>query len=121
LYRWGIGAACLAMGISYAHIWHEAEDDAGAYAATFRAMTIKQHEVLRLLVENRTSKEIAALLGVTESAINQRIETVRERTGALPRARLARAYLRYLVSHDNAQARPMMAVSSPERSVDGAS
>lgn len=58
-------------------------------------LTDKQHEVLTLVAENRTSKEIAWELGISESAVNQRIEGVRNRTGSPPRAELARAYRQY--------------------------
>lgn len=68
------------------------------YFEVFAGMTAKQHEVFACLAENRTSKEIAARLLVSESAIVQRIETVRSRTGFPPRAELARAYRRYLES-----------------------
>jgi DNA-binding CsgD family transcriptional regulator len=60
--------------------------------STFAALTGKQHEVLALVADNRTSKEIAAELGVSESAVNQRIEAVRARLGGLPRAQMAREY-----------------------------
>ncbi|WP_395333907.1 helix-turn-helix transcriptional regulator [Novosphingobium sp. BL-8H] len=66
------------------------------------SLTEKQHEVLRLVAENRTSKEIAWELGISESAVNQRIEGVRNRTGAPPRAELARAYRHYLRPADTA-------------------
>src|SRR3546814_19774730 len=59
-------------------------------------LTAKQHEVLRFVAENRTSKEIAWELGISESAVNQRIEGVRSRTGSPPRAELARVYRHYL-------------------------
>ncbi|AXB77024.1 helix-turn-helix transcriptional regulator [Novosphingobium sp. P6W] len=62
----------------------------------FPGLTPKQHEVLCFVAENRTSKEIAWELGISESAVNQRIEGVRTRAGALPRAELARAYRLYL-------------------------
>jgi biotin operon repressor len=58
----------------------------------FAALTRKQHEVLALVADNRTSKEIAAELGISESAVNQRIEAVRSRLGGLPRAKMARDY-----------------------------
>lgn len=61
-----------------------------------RELTPKQHEVMRRVAENRTSKEIAWDLGVSESAVNQRIEAVRSRTGGALRAELARAYRQYL-------------------------
>lgn len=65
------------------------------FTALFESLTVKQHEVFELVAENWTSKEIAARLGVTESAINQRIEAVRLRTGFLPRAHVARAYRQF--------------------------
>jgi len=55
-------------------------------------LTQKQREVLALVADNRTSKEIAVLLGISESAVNQRIEIVRARLGGLPRGQLARLY-----------------------------
>lgn len=55
-------------------------------------LTRKQREVLALVADNRTSKEIANLLGISESAVNQRIEMVRSRIGGLPRGELARLY-----------------------------
>lgn len=63
--------------------------------AVFPSLTSKQHEVLAFVAENRTSKEIAWDLGISESAVNQRIEGVRSRTGSPPRAELARAYRQY--------------------------
>lgn len=63
-----------------------------APGSIFAALTRKQHEVLARVADNRTSKEIAAELGISESAVNQRIETVRSRLGGLPRAKMARDY-----------------------------
>lgn len=65
------------------------------YIVVFDAMTDKQHEVLGLVADNFTSKEIAFELGVSESAVNQRIEAVRSRTGSPPRSELARVYRKY--------------------------
>lgn len=55
-------------------------------------LTEKQREVLALVADNRTSKEIASLIGISESAVNQRIETIRARLGWIPRGELARLY-----------------------------
>lgn len=55
-------------------------------------LTRKQREVLALVAGNRTSKEIAAQLGISVSAVNQRIETMRSRLGWIPRGELARLY-----------------------------
>lgn len=69
--------------------------------AVFPRLTEKQHEVLRFVAENRTSKEIAYELGISESAVNQRIESVRNRAGSPPRAELARAYRQYQQDLEN--------------------
>lgn len=61
-------------------------------------LTPKQREVLALVADNRTSKEIANLLGISESAVNQRIEMVRLRVGGLPRGELARLYRQTIAS-----------------------
>lgn len=61
-------------------------------AQTLPRLTRKQRDVLALVADNRTSKEIAARLGISESAVNQRIEMVRARLGGLPRGELARLY-----------------------------
>ncbi len=59
---------------------------------TLPKLTLKQRDVLALVADNRTSKEIAARLNVSESAVNQRIEMIRQRLGGLPRGELARLY-----------------------------
>lgn len=58
----------------------------------FEALTLKQREVLELLADNRTTKEIAGALDVSESAINQRIDTLRQRLGGITRSELVRRY-----------------------------
>lgn len=72
-----------------------------AYLAIFSTLTVKQHQVFALLAEGRTSKEIAWRLGVTDSAIVQRIEAVRSRAGSVPRAELARDYRLYIASQSS--------------------
>lgn len=58
------------------------------------SFTEKQREVLALVSEGMTSKEIARKLGISESAVNQRIEVIRQRLGGLPRTQIARLYRR---------------------------
>jgi DNA-binding CsgD family transcriptional regulator len=67
-----------------------------AYTALFASLTAKQHEVYALVAEGRSSKEIAWKLGITDSAVNQRIEAVRSRAGSPARAELARAYRHFV-------------------------
>ena len=81
-----------------------ASDSTQRLLEAFPGLTAKQHEVLRFVAENRTSKEIAFELGISESAVNQRIEGVRSRTGSPPRAELARAYRLYQQDGEGAEA-----------------
>ena len=60
--------------------------------ALLDALTEKQRLVIAFVSDGLTSKEIAKLLGVTESAVNQRIETVRARFGGISRTEIARLY-----------------------------
>lgn len=65
---------------------------AGAENDDFRSLTEKQTAVLALLANGRTSKEIATSLGLSESAVNRRIELLRTRFGGITRLELARRY-----------------------------
>ncbi len=60
--------------------------------ALLDALTDKQREVIALVSEGLTSKEIARKLGISESAVNQRIEVTRQRLGGMSRAQIARIY-----------------------------
>lgn len=67
-------------------------------------LTPKQRDVMALVADNRTSKEIAARLKISESAVNQRIEMIRQRLGGLPRGELARLYrLEYAPKDDESE------------------
>lgn len=59
----------------------------------FDFLTAKQAAVLDHLASARTSKEIAHSLGVSETAVNRRIEVLRSRLGGIDRRELARRYL----------------------------
>lgn len=76
-------------------------DQRRANAGDFDSLTTKQRQVLELLAENRTTKEIAVRLDVSDSAINQRIEPLRHRFGGITRAELARRYRDYLAQAQN--------------------
>lgn len=56
------------------------------------SLTKKQREALVLIADARTGKEIAAELGISESAAVQRIETLRAKFGGVPRSELGRIY-----------------------------
>ncbi len=85
-------------------------------------LTEKQREVLALVADNRTSKEIAALLGISESAVNQRIEMIRNRLGGIPRGELARLYRQELDNFQRISATfppTWQKIQLPEPSADG--
>lgn len=78
----------------------------------FDFVTAKQAAVLDHLANNRTSKEIAYALGVSETAINRRIEVLRQRLGGVTRHELARRYRLWAV------ARASEADTPPEKAYD---
>jgi DNA-binding CsgD family transcriptional regulator len=99
MYRPYFGVARHVMGMNSSDAESLIDEQAEPFTAIFATMTAKQHQVFALVAENRSSKEIAAMLGVSESAINQRIEVVRGRAGSPPRAHLARAYREFITHH----------------------
>lgn len=85
-------------------------------------LTEKQREVLALVADSRTSKEIAGLLGISESAVNQRIEMIRGRLGGIPRGELARIYRQELDNFQRISATfppTWQKIQLPENSHDG--
>ena len=67
------------------------EDD---QAGGLGGLTEKQREVLDLLIEHKTSKEIARLLGISPHTVDQRIYFAKEKLGAASRNEAAVAYRR---------------------------
>ena len=55
-------------------------------------ITSKQREVLDLLLDHKTSKEIAQLLRISPHTVDQRIQFAKRRLGAKSRSDLARIY-----------------------------
>lgn len=66
-------------------IMHEADIEGSC-------LTDKQVEVLQFVCDRRTNKEIALMLGISPSAVEQRLQSVRRKFGVHSRADLARAY-----------------------------
>ncbi|SFG14363.1 regulatory protein, luxR family [Novosphingobium sp. CF614] len=60
------------------------------------SLTLKQAEVLDLLVMHRTTKEIARELGIAPNTVDQRINAVREKWGTANRKDTARRYAQLL-------------------------
>ena len=58
------------------------------------ALTSKQKEVLDLLVQHKTSKEIARELGISPHTVDQRIQFAKTKLNAATRGELAQEYRR---------------------------
>ncbi len=61
------------------------------------SITPRQRAVMDLVIEHRTSKEIARELGIAPNTVDQRINAVRNRLGARDRAETARLYSNLLL------------------------
>ena len=59
-------------------------------------LTAKQREVLDLLIEHKTSKEIARDLGISPHTVDQRIQFAKEKLGAGSRSEVALLYRRLI-------------------------
>jgi DNA-binding CsgD family transcriptional regulator len=57
-------------------------------------LTAKQREVLDLLIQHKTSKEIARDLGISPHTVDQRIQFAKEKLGATSRSEVALLYRR---------------------------
>lgn len=71
-------------------------DDAADNA--LQQLSAKQREVLDLVLDRRTNKEIARVLGISVSGVEQRLQAARQRLGAHSRADAARTYERLLTT-----------------------
>ena len=61
---------------------------------TLAGLTAKQREVLDLLIEHKTSKEIGRELGISPHTVDQRIQFAKEKLGAGSRSEVALLYRR---------------------------
>lgn len=75
-------------------------------------LSSKQREVLDLVVDRRTNKEISVILGISPSAVEQRLQSVRRKFGVQGRADLARSYLRFLDACQNQSGAEMQVLYS---------
>ena len=65
-------------------------------AGGLAGLTDKQRDVLDLLIEHKTSKEIARALGISPHTVDQRIFFAKEKLGAASRNEAAAAYRRLM-------------------------
>lgn len=63
-------------------------------------LTVKQREVLDLLIQHKTSKEISRLLGISPHTVDQRIMLARGKLGVTSRSEVAQAYRRLLETYE---------------------
>lgn len=70
--------------------------DAGDGQDPLEQLTAKQREVLDLLIEHKTSKEISRLLGISPHTVDQRIMFARAKLNVATRGEVAHAYRRLL-------------------------
>ena len=83
-------------------------------------LTDKQREVLDLLIEHKTSKEIARLLGISPHTVDQRIFFAKEKLGAASRNEAAAAYRR-LVGVSGRTTYENSRIAAPVRTANGVS
>ncbi|HYD23271.1 MAG TPA: helix-turn-helix transcriptional regulator [Croceibacterium sp.] len=62
-------------------------------------LTAKQREVLDLLIEHKTSKEIARLLRISPHTVDQRIQFAKDKLGARTRNEAAAVYRRLVETY----------------------
>jgi DNA-binding CsgD family transcriptional regulator len=62
----------------------------------FAELSRKHRDVLDLLIEHKTSKEISRILQISPHTVDQRLDSARSRLGLGSRSELAAAYRRYL-------------------------
>ena len=62
-------------------------------------LTAKQRQVLDLLIEHKTSKEIARLLHISPHTVDQRVSFAKDKLGARTRSEAAVAYRRLLETY----------------------
>lgn len=77
------------------------DDSAIAEPNPLGRLTDKQREVLDLLIEHKTSKEISRRLGISPHTVDQRINSARARLGATGRGQVATEYRRLLTLCDS--------------------
>ncbi len=73
----------------------------GKIAEAMAALTPKQMAVLDLLVQHKTSKEIARLLDISPYTVDQRVTAARKKFGVETRNELAAAYMQAAQFSDN--------------------
>jgi DNA-binding CsgD family transcriptional regulator len=88
-------------------------DDIAKARATLASLTDKQRAVLDLLIQHKSSKEIARTLGISPYTVDQRVGAARQKLGASNRGEVARSYAALLpVCEETAYEIPYMETHS---------
>lgn len=87
---------------------------ASATGDAWNRLTGKQHEVLSLVVDRRSNKEISRLLGISESGVEQRLRAAMVRLGCNRRADAARAYEAMLRTCGESTGAKLHLINSPD-------
>lgn len=66
----------------------------------FDRLTGRQRECLELVLQRRTSKQIARILGISKPAVDQRLTTARQQLNVSDRDEAALLYARLLATYD---------------------
>ncbi len=82
--------------------------------ARWLRLTDKQREVMDLILERKTSKEIARILGISKPAVEQRIGTVRAILSAANRNEAALIYARLKETYDRVIYDPVQLPPTPK-------
>ena len=90
----GAGRAGIAAGAESARHRGEMGREHSEIEFMLAGLTGKQREVLDLLIEHKTSKEIARQLGISPHTVGQRIQFAKEKLGANSRSEVAQLYRR---------------------------
>lgn len=95
-------------------------DANGATANPLKRLTGKQREVLDLLIQHKTSKEISRTLGISPYTVDQRINIARGKFGLSSRNEVAQEYRRLLQTYEQTvyQNSDMAAAAIPSDSRD---
>lgn len=71
----------------------------GSAIADLASLTGKQRDVLDLLIDHKTSKEISRILSISPHTVDQRIMLARAKLGVASRSEVAQAYRRLVAQH----------------------
>ncbi len=72
----------------------------GSTRNPLEGLTSKQREVLDLLIQHKTSKEISRILGISPYTVDQRINFARSKLGVASRNQVAQEYRRLVQTYE---------------------